>query len=512
MTGQTNDTPSTTAVEWTPPAGSWEDEIDSISGFDDENGGKLTVYLAWKNGKKTQHPTAVVYGKCPQKMLQWYEKHVVIIRNAGAKLPEEPKCRVPADAHDQAKLQDRVKRHHIDLYLLESNYNSNLEQATSEYEQRTEAVVQRLCDKLIATLGPGRIKHSLRGLEPQRLDEYLLGDYSTSAINGAKGVRPTAILETAAGVAQGQDKDTTAATRRGVKRRGVNTTDSETATKRPAIAENGPRLSRRQRKRKNRNIGGNDQDQQAAPEDVIPGNIYLVWERSKMWSAVLLLPTDAMDSIGVPETMETLGLSANPPDCYVVDTRSKQYKWRKGYEDGGPRVAERIYPVLDFDDLHKRRARWVTANELKAFDEEIAQSLDYYPLIQEYLRRRLVKDRSDDERTIFVRALYSGMNYKHQFTERERICAPLPPEVDDLEGISDEYFGQNMCEKNAPRFIDSCLWRCEASIKWYNRIRLGKLSWKLVESMVLLVGLGAVTDFIDLLFELALLRCIKVPH
>ncbi|KAJ6439188.1 NACHT domain-containing protein [Purpureocillium lavendulum] len=438
MTGKTNNAPLTTAAEWTPPAGSWEDEIDSITGFDDENGGKLTVYLAWKNGKKTQHPTAVVYGKCPQKMLQWYEKHVVIIRNAGAKLPEEPECRVPAaselssiksplsqyeediaklqtsldnvwlryktaDAHDQAKLQDRVKRHHIDLYLLESNYNSNLEQATSEYEQRTEAVVQRLCDKLIATLGPGRINHSLRGLEPQRLDEYLLGDYSTSAINGAKGVRPTAILETAAGVVQGQDKDTTAATRRGVKRRGVNTTDSETATKRPAIAENGPRLSRRQRKRKSRNIGGYDQDQQAAPEDVIPGNVYLVWERSKMWSAVLLLPIDAMDSVGVPETMETLGLSANPPDCYVVDTGSKRYKWRKGYEDGGPRVAERIYPVMDFDDLHKRRARWVAANELKAYDEDIAQSLDYYPLIQEYLRRRLVKDRSDDERTIFVR-------------------------------------------------------------------------------------------------------------
>ena len=68
MTGKTNNAPLTTVAEWTPPAGSWEDEIDSITGFDDENGGKLTVYLAWKNGKKTKHPTAVVYGKCPQKV------------------------------------------------------------------------------------------------------------------------------------------------------------------------------------------------------------------------------------------------------------------------------------------------------------------------------------------------------------------------------------------------------------------------------------------------------------
>ncbi|KAJ6436619.1 chromobox protein 1 [Purpureocillium lavendulum] len=98
--GKTSNMPSTTAAEWTPPAGSWEDEIDSITGFDDENGGKLTVYLAWKNGKKTRHTTTVVHSKCPQKMLQWYEKHVVIIRGAGANLPEETECRVPGKPKD----------------------------------------------------------------------------------------------------------------------------------------------------------------------------------------------------------------------------------------------------------------------------------------------------------------------------------------------------------------------------------------------------------------------------
>lgn len=48
------------------PAGSWEKEIESVDGCEDEGDGKLVVYLLWKDGKKTKHDTAVVYQKCPQ--------------------------------------------------------------------------------------------------------------------------------------------------------------------------------------------------------------------------------------------------------------------------------------------------------------------------------------------------------------------------------------------------------------------------------------------------------------
>lgn len=60
---------SSTATEtWQPPAGSWEDEVDTIDSCERGGGGKLIVYLIWKNGRKTKHETPVVYKKCPQKV------------------------------------------------------------------------------------------------------------------------------------------------------------------------------------------------------------------------------------------------------------------------------------------------------------------------------------------------------------------------------------------------------------------------------------------------------------
>lgn len=53
---------------WKPPAGSWEDHIAQLDACEDEESGKLMVYLTWKNGHKTQHETSVIYQRCPQKV------------------------------------------------------------------------------------------------------------------------------------------------------------------------------------------------------------------------------------------------------------------------------------------------------------------------------------------------------------------------------------------------------------------------------------------------------------
>ena len=53
---------------WVPPAGSWEDEIETIDACEDAATHKLVVYLNWKNGHKTKHDTHVIYKKCPQKV------------------------------------------------------------------------------------------------------------------------------------------------------------------------------------------------------------------------------------------------------------------------------------------------------------------------------------------------------------------------------------------------------------------------------------------------------------
>ncbi|KAK3900761.1 hypothetical protein C8A05DRAFT_35588 [Staphylotrichum tortipilum] len=71
---------SARAVAWKPPPGSWEEHVAHLDACEDEESGSLVVYLTWKNGKKTQHSTSVIYQRCPQKMLQFYERHVRIIK------------------------------------------------------------------------------------------------------------------------------------------------------------------------------------------------------------------------------------------------------------------------------------------------------------------------------------------------------------------------------------------------------------------------------------------------
>ncbi|EGU86436.1 hypothetical protein FOXB_03047 [Fusarium oxysporum f. sp. conglutinans Fo5176] len=55
--------------KWSPPSGSWEDEIEKIDACEEDENGKLIVYLIWKNGQKTNHGTQIIYEKCPQKVL-----------------------------------------------------------------------------------------------------------------------------------------------------------------------------------------------------------------------------------------------------------------------------------------------------------------------------------------------------------------------------------------------------------------------------------------------------------
>jgi chromobox protein 1 len=62
-------------VEWSPPPGSWENEVEYVDTVVEEEGVRYAL-LIWNNQKKTQHPLHHVYQKCPQKMLQYYESHL----------------------------------------------------------------------------------------------------------------------------------------------------------------------------------------------------------------------------------------------------------------------------------------------------------------------------------------------------------------------------------------------------------------------------------------------------
>lgn len=104
--GESSPPATAKAVQWKPPAGSWEDQILELDACEDEEAGKLMVYLTWKNGARTQHETSVIYKRCPQKvcamasisrtsanlrgqMLEFYERHVRIIKKDADNVADE---------------------------------------------------------------------------------------------------------------------------------------------------------------------------------------------------------------------------------------------------------------------------------------------------------------------------------------------------------------------------------------------------------------------------------------
>lgn len=66
--------------EWSPPPGSWENEVDYVETVEeqyDKNGQpEKHAYIVWKNGKKTLNTLRQLHQKCPQKMLVYYENHL----------------------------------------------------------------------------------------------------------------------------------------------------------------------------------------------------------------------------------------------------------------------------------------------------------------------------------------------------------------------------------------------------------------------------------------------------
>ena len=58
---------------WSPPPGSWENDVQQIETVDEnvnsETGEKERwAFVLWKNGSRTQHPLDMIYRKCPQKV------------------------------------------------------------------------------------------------------------------------------------------------------------------------------------------------------------------------------------------------------------------------------------------------------------------------------------------------------------------------------------------------------------------------------------------------------------
>lgn len=155
----------------------------------------------------------------------------------------------------------------------------------------------------------------------------------------------------------------------------------------------------RSRDRANENVQTSDGSRRQlkyfeAITEPIPGEIYLAyWQKSKDWSPVLLLPHCHLDNVGVPDTVESLGLTVDVPACYVYNHSTKEFSWREGYEDGGLLVTKREFPVMYFDGLkfpEKSAVGWVAAEDLKAFDVNGSNSslVPHSKSARSFLRKR----------------------------------------------------------------------------------------------------------------------------
>ncbi|KAK2829861.1 hypothetical protein FQN49_007185 [Arthroderma sp. PD_2] len=66
------------SADWMPTTKNWDGEVECVSTITrDTDSDGLVAYLEWKNGKKSRVSVQRCYERCPQKMLQFYEQHLV---------------------------------------------------------------------------------------------------------------------------------------------------------------------------------------------------------------------------------------------------------------------------------------------------------------------------------------------------------------------------------------------------------------------------------------------------
>ncbi|GAP87960.2 hypothetical protein SAMD00023353_1600390 [Rosellinia necatrix] len=127
----------------------------------------------------------------------------------------------------------------------------------------------------------------------------------------------------------------------------------------------------------------------------IPGEVYLgYWPKSRSWLAVLLLPMGSFTDIGLHGTIADTGLLDDVPPCYRYNRRTREFGgWQDSFEDAGPSILKRQFPVMYFDDLEfpkRSSVGWMAAKDLKLFDPQdpSVRLIPNYRSVLDFLERR----------------------------------------------------------------------------------------------------------------------------
>ncbi|KAI0810081.1 hypothetical protein GGR55DRAFT_151810 [Xylaria sp. FL0064] len=84
----------------------------------------------------------------------------------------------------------------------------------------------------------------------------------------------------------------------------------------------------------------------------IAGQVYCAyWKPSKSWYAAVVLPIGGFESIGIHGSLFQTSLAGYIPACYRSNKRERSILgWKSEYEDGGPKVNSRKFPMLYFNE------------------------------------------------------------------------------------------------------------------------------------------------------------------
>ncbi|KAH7189928.1 hypothetical protein DER44DRAFT_121668 [Fusarium oxysporum] len=315
-----------------------------------------------------------------------------------------------APAPEKSSLQDSIVKLGGQLKELEIKYEAGVQDEEKAYNRALQEIADALRYELLEIIGPTKIESYLRSISSENSDRQDSNnaavtcqphDATLQAIGAKEACVPKGMPEnrhtspTTTPVSYKRRR--TSPEPMGRKRRQFEKDDPRTKLGNSLVSCPAVRSSRRRTRHSHRRHGGRGSTTDEDFEGITnpdAGSIYLAfWEKSKDWFAVLLLPMQDLESVGISGSIESLGLAEVLPRCYC--DKQDGFSWAEGFNDGEPLVMEREFPVMYFDGQDfpaKSAVGWVSARDLRQFDVNNNNSLvSHIRSVRKFLKTRAEK-------------------------------------------------------------------------------------------------------------------------
>ncbi|SCO92555.1 uncharacterized protein FRV6_16683 [Fusarium oxysporum] len=315
-----------------------------------------------------------------------------------------------APAPERSCLQDSIVKLGGQLKELEIKYEAGVQDEEKAYNRALQDIADALRYELLEIIGPAKIESYLRSIWSENSDRQDPNnavvncqphDATLQAIGAKEACVPKGMPEnrhtspTTTPVSYKRRR--TSPESMGRKRRQVEKDDPRTKLGNSLVSCPAVGSSRRRTRHSHRRHGDKRPSMDEDFEGITnpdAGSIYLAfWEKSKDWFAVLILPMQDLESVGISGSIESLGLAEVLPRCYC--DKQDGFSWAEGFNDGEPLVMQREFPVMYFDGQDfpaKSAVGWVSARDLRQFDANNKNSLvPHIRSVRKFLKTRAEK-------------------------------------------------------------------------------------------------------------------------